>query len=455
VTTHILPPHPPGHPILKNFGDFGKNPLQFITRTVEEYGPVVRLELNPLFETYLVSEPEAITYILKHSTGEFVKGYARIPIMGVLFGQGLLISEGELWRRQRKLIQPLFHHDRIREYNDVMINMAEEVTAKWLPGATIDFHEEMMSLTMRIISKTMFNIDLAASAKNDEIGQSISEVLRLFNAQITSITTRLLQLLPVPVPNFRLRKIRAISKRVDKMFFELFNERAKDSHHWDLTSVLLAARDEEGNGMSRQQLRDEIMTLFLAGHETTSNWLTWTWYLLSQNRPVWEKLRNELVGHFGQRGPRPSDSMELPYARNVLQESLRLYPPVWWMSRKSNRDVEINGYRIPAGSQIAMSQWVMHRSAKYFEDPLRFEPERWERQPKPADGIYFPFGAGARVCIGNQFAMMEAVLILAVIARRFTPQLAAGHEVVPQPSVTLRPKYGLKVVLGLSVTAQS
>jgi cytochrome P450 len=448
VSTHLSPPHPPGHPILKNFGDFGKSPLQFITRTVEEYGPVIRLELHPKFETYLISEPEAITSILRHSTGEFVKGYARIPVMGMIFGQGLLTSEGEFWRRQRKLIQPAFHHDRIREYADVMISMAEEVTREWQPGATIDFHEEMLSLTMRIISKTMFNIDLAASAENKEIGRSISEVLRLFNAQITSVTSRLLQLFPLPVPNFRLRKIQAIGRRVDKMFFEIFNERAAGNDDWDLTSALLAARDDEGNGMSKQQLRDEIMTLFLAGHETTSNWLTWTWYLLSQNRPVWEKLRGELVGHLGQRRLRPAASMELPYARNVLQESLRLYPPVWWLSRKSSHEMEINGYRIPAGSQMAMSQWVMHRSAKYFEDPLRFDPERWDRTPKPAEGIYFPFGAGARVCIGNQFAMMEAILILAVVASRFAPELAAGQQVVPQPSVTLRPKSGLKVVLG-------
>jgi cytochrome P450 len=354
----------------------------------------------------------------------------------------LLTSEGDFWLRQRRLAQPAFHRARIAGYASTMVEYTERLLHEWQDGEERDIHKEMMRLTLQIVGKTLFDADVEHDAQ--DVGKSL-ELLLEIGADFRR-TLFVPQWLPTPT---NLRKERAI-RQIERVLYRIIAEkRASGRDAGDLLSMLLAAQDEDGSRMTDQQLRDEAITLFLAGHETTANTLSWTWWLLAQNPAVEAKLHAELRTVLAGRAPTLEDLPKLIYTNHVITESMRLYPPAWGTARTAIEDHEIAGYAVPKGSGVSFAQWTVHRDARWYDAPEEFRPERWEgdllkRIPKFA---YFPFGGGPRQCIGNSFALMESVLTLATIAQRYRFRLVEGHPVVPLASITLRPRYGIRVVL--------
>jgi cytochrome P450 len=410
-------------PVL-NLVKFQRHRLEFVTQMAREYGDVAFFYFGPQ-PMVLLNEPEAIRDVLVTHSKNFMKGEG-LQRAKRLLGEGLLTSEGEFHLRQRRLMQPAFHRQRIAGYAATMVEFAERMSQRWQPGAQMDIAREMMHLTLAIAGKTLFDADVEGEA--DEIGNALSEAMTQFN-RLTLPFAQWLEKLPLPAT----RKFQQARARLDATIYRMIAERrrsfeASGEDRGDLLSMLLAARDTEGDGtgMTDEQLRDEAMTIFLAGHETTANALTWTWYLLHG------------------RLPRAEDYPRLRYTEMVLAEAMRLYPPAWIIGRRALQDYSINGYDIPARTIILMSQYVTHRDSRWFPEPERFDPERWtpeakETRPKFS---YYPFGGGNRICIGEQFAWMEGVLVLATVAQRWRMRLLAGHQVELEPIVTLRPKHG-------------
>lgn len=437
VTTDRVPPGPPGHPLIGSLPEFRRDPLGFLTSCARDYGDVVRYRIAHI-TAYLINHPDYIESVLTTHSRNIAKGRALQAGRGLL-GDGLLISEGEVWRRQRRLAQPAFHRDRIAAYGEVIVDYAQRMLATWCDGETRDIHQEMIRLTLPIITQTLFNACVDDEA--DDVGAALHAFLEEFKHQIDTAT-----LIPawLPTPG-RLRAKKAI-ERLEAIIYRLIRERrSQQRDNGDLLSMLLRAQDEDGGQMTDQQLRDTVMTLFLAGHETTAVTLTWTWYLLSMYPAIEEKLNAELQAVLGRRPPRVSDLPQLRYTEQVIKESLRLYPPAWVITRVALQDFEIGGYPVRAGTSLAMSQWVMQRDPRYYDQPDEFKPDRWtdefdRRLPKFA---YFPFGGGPRVCIGSSLAMMESILLLAAIAQQFRLTLAPGHPVKLWPSLTLHPEHGL------------
>ena len=443
-TTLPLPPGPRGSLLTGNLSEYAPNQLGFLTRTAKQYGDVVRLRfLNvPL---YLLNHPDHVEYVLVKNNRNFIKDRAERSGLRFL-GQGLLTSEGDYWRRQRRLAQPAFHRQRISAYGRTMVESAEKMLdVSWRDGETRGIQEDMSRLTLEIVSNTLFG-----AAISDELEQEVGEALGVVMGRFTGgILFKVPERIPTPA-NLRFR--RAV-RRLEEIIYGIIRERRSAPHAdgGDLLSMLLAARDEAtGRGMTDKQLRDEVLTIFLAGHETTALNLSWTWHLLAGHPDVEEKLHEELRETLGGRAPGMGDLSALRYADAVVKESTRLYPPVWGFGREALQDCEIGGFRVPKGTQVVMSQWVMHRDERYFENSDIFRPERWldgstDGLPKYA---YFPFGGGPRLCIGQSFAKMEAVLLLATIAQRFRLRHEPGQETVELlPSLTLRPKNVLRMVL--------
>ncbi len=360
-------------------------------------------------------------------------------------GEGLLTSEGEFHRRQRRLSQPAFHRQRMKAYAEVMAQYGARTRDRWKDGETLDISQEMMRVTLAIVGKTLFDADVESEAA--EIRTALTDIMQLFD-RITSPFPNLLMKLPLP-SNFRFLKAR---KRLDATIYRIIYEhRTSGKDHGDLLSMLLIAQDEEGDGggMTDLQLRDEAMTIFLAGHETTANALAWTWYLLAQHRDVEARLHAEIDSVLEGRLPEVEDFARLKYTEMVFAEAMRLYPPAWAMGRQVLKDYPIDNYTVPAGSIILMSPWVMHHDPRYYADPFKFDPERWTpagREARPKFS-YFPFGGGPRVCIGEGFAWIEGVLLIATIAQHWRMRLAAGERVEPKPMITLRPRGGMRMVV--------
>jgi cytochrome P450 len=448
MASATLPTGPRGGILIGNMRDLSENPLAFFTTCARQYGDFVPLRLSTRRGVF-INHPELIESILVAHHRDFRKSLA-LQRSRFLLGNGLLTSEGEFWRRQRQLMQPAFHRDRIEGYGRIMVEHARRTTDSWMDGETRDIHEEMMHLTLAIVSKTLFNADVSDEA--DEVGDALATALDTFNDRVNAIF-----LLPMWVPTpVNLASRRAV-RQLDRIIYGIIEgRRAGGEDPGDLLSMLLRAQAEDGERMTDRQLRDEAMTLFLAGHETTALALSWTFYLLSQHPEAEERLVAELRAVLGGREPEVGDLRRLEYTEMVAMESIRLYPPAWALGREAIRDVEIGGHHLPKGTIALMSQWVMHRDPRYFEDPGRFRPERWadgfaRRIPRFA---YFPFGGGPRHCIGSSFAMMEAVLLTASVAQRYHMELVPGQRIVPEPSITLRPAEGIEMVLRRRETPQ-
>ena len=419
-----------------------RDPLGFLEKTAARYGDFAQLRVGP-YRLFFGNHPELVHEVLVTKHASFVKGRILDQARDV-FGQGLLTSEGDLHRRQRRLIQPAFHRRRIEAYAGAMAADAAAAAARWRDGETVDAAREMTRLTLRIVARTLFSVDVEDDEAR-EVGQALDALVAAFNTVVLPFQS-VLRKLPIP----SVRRAQRARATLDALVYRLIAERRRTGGGEDLLSLLLEARDEEGGGgMDDRQVRDEVLTLFLAGHETTANALSWTWYLLAGHPEAEARFHAEIDTVLGDRLPGADDVPRLTFTRQILAESMRLYPPAWAISRRVVEPVVIGGYPVPAGSGFLVSQWTMHRDARFFPDPLRFHPERWtetfeSQLPKLA---YFPFGGGPRVCIGMGFAWMEGVLLLATLGRRWTMRLVPGAGIEPSPRITLRPKNGVPVVL--------
>jgi cytochrome P450 len=426
---------------------FRRDPTGFLLRMAETYGEVVDMRFANR-HVYLLSSPTDIEALLVSQQRKFVKGTALQATRRVL-GQGLLTSEGDFHLRQRRLIQPIFHRQRIAGYADSMVQAAAALSARWADGQVLNAHAAMMGLTLSIVGKTLFGTDVEAEAA--EIGEAVNGLLASF-FQINGPFGRWIEVFDLPPA----RRARAGQARLNDTVFRMITEHRDQGDRGDLLSMLLAAQDEEGGAhMSDEQVRDEAMTLFLAGQETTANALSWTWHLLSQNPGAERQLHAELDRVLAGRPPGVADLPQLTYTRMVLTESMRLYPPAWVLTRLSVEPFEASGYAIPAGSPILASQWVNHHQARFFPEPFAFRPERWtpEIEAQLPRFAYFPFGGGPRVCIGESFAWMEGVLLIATLAQRWRMRPGPKQRIALQPVITLRPRYGVEMRLDKRTSA--
>ncbi|MEA2174415.1 MAG: hypothetical protein QOD00_2007 [Blastocatellia bacterium] len=444
MKTPRRPPGPQGKLLKPNFLIFRRDPVSFMERMTREYGDIVYFKLGPQ-DVYFLNHPDFIKDVLVTHHQGFIKGRA-LQRSKRLLGEGLLTSEGQFHRRQRRLAQPAFHRQRIASYASVMTNYSVRAMERWQDGETLDISQEMMRLTLGIVGKTLFDADVEAEAQ--EIGAALTVVMDLFDALMMPFS-ELLEKLPLP-QNKRFQKARA---RLDATIYRIINERRKSGEdHGDLLSMLLLAQDEEdqnGGGMTDEQVRDEAMTIFLAGHETTANALTWTWYLLSQHADVEARLHEELDQLLAGRLPTMDDVARLKYTEMVLTEAMRLYPPAWAVGRLATRDHEIGGYVVPDGSLVLLSQYAMHHDARFFPEPERFDPQRWTTDAREArpQFSYFPFGGGPRRCIGEGFAWMEGILLIATLAQKWRMRLVPDQRVEVRPVITLRPKHGVRMIV--------
>jgi cytochrome P450 len=392
---------------------------------------------------YLLSNPRDIRDVLVTHQHLFAKGRG-LERAKRLLGQGLLTSEGELHRRQRRLMQPAFHRERIAAYAAVMTDHADRVQQGWIDGGAIDVAQDMMRLTLGIVGKALFDADVESQAP--AVGRALTAVMESFWLAMLLPFGDLMERLPLPV----VRRSRKARLALDQIIYRMIAERRQSPRdRGDLLSMLLLAQDEENSGasMSDRQVRDEAMTIFLAGHETTANALSWTFYLLGGAPQVEGRLHDEIERVVGDRVPTLADIGSLPYVERVITESMRLYPPAWIVGRRALEACVVGGYRVPARSLVLMSPYIVHRDARYYPEPERFLPDRWTEQFKaslPAFA-YMPFGGGARRCIGESFAWMELGLVLVTLAQHWRLRLVPGHPVVPRPVVTLRPKHGLQM----------
>jgi cytochrome P450 len=440
ATHKEFPPGPSDGLKRWSLGPLNDTPLEYFTKLAREYGDVAGIRILN-FKTIFINHPDTIEEALVTNARKYTKGRV-LRANRHVFGEGLLTSEGEFWLRQRRLVQPAFHRARIASYAAAMVEYTQRMLEGWRDGEERDAHQEMMRLTLQIVGKTLFDADVERDAQ--EVGKSLELLLEIgANFRRTIFVPHWL---PTPT-NLRVKREVA---QIEKILYRIIaDRRASDRDAGDLLSMLLSARDEDGSRMTDRQLRDETITLFLAGHETTASTLSWTWWLLAQNPAAEAKLHSELDAVLGGRGPALDDLPKLCYTGHVVTESLRLYPPAWGLARLAVEDHRIAGYPVTKGMGVAMAQWVVHRDPRWYDAPEEFRPERWEgdllkRLPKFA---YFPFGGGPRQCIGNAFALMEASLILATIAQKFRLRLVTDHMVEPLASITLRPRHGVRVTL--------
>jgi cytochrome P450 len=441
MTRLRVPPGPPGHWLAGHLAEMRRDLLGLYTRCAREYGDVFSLRFGLRRVTFLC-HPDLIEEVLVTHARNFTKHYA-LRMNRRLLGNGLLTSEGDFWLRQRRLIQPSFNRDRVLRYGATIVQYAEQATEHWRDGEQRDLLRDMTQLTLAIITRSLFGADV--TGKEREVGEALTGAMGTFSNRFFRVF-RIPEWLPTP-GNLRIRRS---VERLDRILYELIEQRRTDASEPDnLLAILLRARHEDdGTHMTDRQLRDEAMTLFLAGHDTTALALTWTWYLLAQHPEVMDRLQKELDEVLAGRPPTADDLPRLRYTEMVVLESMRLYPPAYAIGRQAIQACTLGGFDVPAGGTVLMSQYVMHRHPRYFDEPDRFLPERWadglaRRLPKY---VYFPFGGGPRICVGNIFAMVEATLVLASLARRFRCSLTPGTTVRPRPQMTLRPDPGISVV---------
>jgi len=441
----VFPPGPRGYPILGVLPNLRANPIRTFLDAADRYGDLVHLKAGP-YHGYLASDPADIRHVLHDNA----RNYHKSPLYDRLrdsLGNGLLTSEDAFWLRQRRLAQPAFHRQRLTAMADAMVDCTEETLERWdgvaARGETIDLVEEMMALTQTIIVRTMFSTDLGATA------EIVNRTWPIINRRIgeTFWSTKLETRLPLPANR---RFWRALGELEAVVYRIIADRRRTRRDEADLLSMFLSARDEDtGETMTDRQLRNEVMTMLLAGHETTSLALSWTYYLLAQHPEIERSVAGEAERAAG--GGRLSFAHldRLAGTRRVIEESLRLYPPAWGFSRQAVADDEIGGYRVRRGSLVFLIPFVIHRRPGLWPDPERFDPDRFtpDREAARPRFAYIPFGGGPRGCIGNQFAMVEAQLIVAAVARRYRIALVPGQTVRPEPLITLRPSPGIRARL--------
>jgi cytochrome P450 len=443
------PPGPRGLPVVGTSFMASSDSTRTLLRWARDYGDVVYYRFFNL-HVYVLFHPQHVEQVLLGKTGNFVKGITS-RANPELFGNGLLTSDGDFWRRQRKLSNPAFHRESLARYADITVEEAARLMDGWSNGEKRNIHNDMMNVTLRIVLRSLFGSELGESMR---VIEPALDIIMVSSSGFHSIAFYL----GIPTPT-RKRHFLAVQKLNEVVYGLIARGREKLNAEEnspqavggakDLLTLLLTARDDDGNSMSDQQLRDEVITLLLAGHETTALNLSWTWYLLAQHPEVEEKLHAELDRVLGGRSPSASDLPKLQYTDRVIRETLRLYPPAWRVFRRTEEPFQAGDYLLPAGSNIVLSQWVTQRDPRWFSEPDRFHPDRWseEAAAKLPRFAYFPFGGGPRVCIGAGFAMMEATLLLATVAQRFRMRLAPNQRIKPLASITLRPKNGIHVEL--------
>jgi len=442
----VLPSHPPGPKgrfLLGSLIEVARDWLGFYKGCADEYGDIVRIHLAHV-PVYLVVHPRDIETVLVTNAANFTKS-ADYRALARVLGQGLLTSEGDFWKRQRSLIQPAFHRQSIQAYAAVMTRATGRMLDSWKEKGERNIHEDLMRVTLEIVAQCLFGAEVTDAA--ERVGKAMEVVTGKF---IVNASLALLFRFDIPVL-FAHREWRAI-RELNEIIGGIIQKRRSSNHpREDLLDMLLRARDADGSPMSDAQLRDEAMTLFLAGHETTAIALSWACYLIAQNPPIERKLAEELQAVLGSRVPTPEDLPRLRYTEMVLKEVMRLYPAVWGIGRRAVEDCELGGYRVPAGSNVFILQWRTQRDPRFFPDPDRFDPERWREDPVRSAKIprfaYFPFGGGPRVCVGAAFAMMEATLLMVMIQQKYRLEVVPEHPIEIFASVTLRPKHGIRVTL--------
>ena len=431
---------PSGHPRWGHAREFDRDPLLYVRWLAREYGDIVPLRLPP-HRVVFFNHPDLVEEVLLTRQRSFVKG-TMVHRLGEVVGKGLITSDDVLWRSQRRLIQPAFHQARIERYGAQMAGHAERLIDEWQDGQAREIQLDMRRLTLGIICRTVFGVDVDAEAS--EIGQAFGVAIEAVGGRAPATSGAFASVAPLPG---RVRLWRAM-RRLNELVDRIVRERGQRGDHGDLVSMLLASRYEDGRPMSSRQVRDEVMTIVLAGHETTTVGLTWAWYLLAQHPDVESELLAEIDRVLGDRLPGVGDLPSLVFTGQVVLEVLRLYPPIWALAREADQDIAIGGFLLRRGDVALCSQWAMHRDERYFERPDVFEPGRW------ADGLerrlprfaYFPFSGGPRQCLGKAFALMEMTLVLATIARRFRLTLVSEQTITPRAGVTARPVPGVRLV---------
>jgi cytochrome P450 len=434
------PPGPIGLPLIGVLFDFLEQPAQYLQSLVREYGDVVYFRIG-MQRVYLLNRPDLIQEVLVTNQANYKKS-RMLERARVLLGDGLLTLEPPEHTTQRRMVQPVFSQERLASYSAVMVECADRVRSRWRDGATIDVDKEMMELTLVIVARVLFGIDVDGE-KARGIGQALTDVIGTFNLMLWP-GSGLWRRLPLPV----MRRAERARKYLDKVIYEMIRERrAAGGSGDDLLSMLISA-SEDGGRLSDRQVRDHALTFLLAGHETTATALTWTWYLISQNPDVEARMRAEVDAVLGGRLPRHEDLDRLEYTDRVFAEALRLYPPAWAIGRKVKTTARVFNHVLPKGSVIVLCPYVTHRHARLWPEPERFDPDRFlpEAIASRPRFAYFPFGGGTRVCIGERFAWNEGVLLLATIAQRRRLALAPGQKVGIRPQMTLRPRFGMKMV---------
>jgi cytochrome P450 len=412
--------------------EYGADPIRAMRRWRDDHGDFVPIRFGP-FRAHVAFGPAEIEEVLVERAADFRKSFGTRMLIPLL-GHGLLTAEGDEWLRHRRLASPAFHRARVEAYGRTMARYAEDSADAWLEGQTVDLHDDMTALTLRIVARTLFDTDV--TARIEEVARLGTEIQDFYYLRFASLRF----LIPTWLPTPGNRRLGAATRRLDEVVYGIIRDRRPDDDRGDLLSMLLQARDEHGAGMSERQVRDEVMTLLLAGHETTALALTWAFLLLDHVPEARRRLEAELAEVLGGEPVSPEIVPALPYAKAVINETLRLYPPAYVTGREAVRDTTICGTHVPKGHIILISMYTTHRDERFFPEPDAFRPERWldgleKRLPR---GAFIPFGMGSRKCIGASFAMMEATLLLATIARRWRFELAPG-EVATQPSITLRP----------------
>lgn len=431
------------HP-LGFFGPLAKEPLAFLERLAAEHGDYVCFRM--LHERlFLVNEPAGIHHILADNSRNYEKSKSYDKLRPLL-GEGLLTSEGALWRQQRRLIQPEFTRQRLASFVPRMVAITERLLQRWhelaVAGTAFDMAAEMTRLTLAIVGDALFETDISG-VEADSIGAAVQVLLADADARLSSLVN-----LPAWLPTPQNRRVRAAKRRIDALVGQMIATRRQGGGAGDdLLGRMLAAQDDAAQGMSAAQLRDEVLTLVMAGHETTALALCWCFYLLAQHPQVLERLRAELDGQLGSRDPRAEDFASLSYTRQVFEETMRLYPPLWIVERRALEEDRVGGLTIPAGGWVLISSWLTHRHPGLWDEPEQFRPERFARdvsrqRPRYA---YYPFGGGPRLCVGKHFAMIELWVVLSMVLRRFDPVLAEPAPKALRPTISLRPAGGLRM----------